>query len=416
MANEFLNPVVISKELLLRWENNTVMAKFVNRQFDDDFATPGYKIGYTYNARIPWRPKGRRGDGIKPENIVETVVPIVVNQLWGGGDLEISDQDLTMTIDRVGERYLEGCAARLANMMDGDLCDLYGDVYNLAGIPGTLPADLTTYTDAGVALDDSATPPDSMRSVVITPRMQAAALGFRNNLFNDQKTISEQYLTGKMGTAVGLKWSMDQNIARQTIGTLSPSGTSNPTVNGANQSGSTLSTTGWTSGATLNANDIIAVVGMDSVNPLSWRDTGTYRTFTVTALATANGGGVMAIPVSPDINYDATSSFQTVLNAPPNGAQILVYNVPYTQFSNISAISSAQALAFHKEAFALVVVPLELPGGLDWSERVTDPKTGMSARLTRGFDIAGNKRYTRFETLGGVKTVRPEFACRIAAN
>ena len=33
MANEFLNPVTISKELLLRWENNTVMAKFVNRQF-----------------------------------------------------------------------------------------------------------------------------------------------------------------------------------------------------------------------------------------------------------------------------------------------------------------------------------------------------------------------------------------------
>lgn len=397
--------------MLLRWENNTVMAKFVNRQFDDDFATPGYKIGYTYNARIPVRFRGRRGDGIKPENIVETVVPIVVNQLWGGGDLEISDQDLTMTIDRVGERYLESCAARLANMMDGDLCDLYGDVYNLAGIPGTIPADLTTYTDAGVNLSDSGTPPDNMRSVVVTPRMEAAALGFRNNLFNAQKEVSEQYVSGKMGTAVGFKFSMDQNIGRQVIGTISGA----PVVAGANQSGSNLNTSGWTAGNTLKQNDIISVVGMDSVNPISYRDTGAFRTFTVTADCLADAGGLMTIPVSPDINFDVTSTFQTVMNAPGNGSAILVYNVVAAQFANISGISASQALAFHKEAFALVVVPLELPGGLDWSERVTDPKTGMSARLTRGFDIAGNKRYTRFETLGGVKTVRPEFASRIAS-
>ncbi len=288
-----------------------------------------------------------------------------------------------MTIDRVGERDLESCASRLANMMDGDLCDLYSDVYNLAGVPGTIPQDLTTYTDAGVNLSDSGTPPDMQRSCIVTPRMEAAALGFRNNLFNAQREVSEQYVSGKMGVAVGLKFSMDQNIGRQTIGTLG--GT--PVVSGANQTGSTLNTSGWTATtSTLNAGDIIAVVGMDSVNPVSFRDTGAYRTLVVTANCVADAGGLMAIPVAPDMNSDQTSSFTTVLNSPPNGAAILV------------------------------LVPLELPGGLDWSERVTDPKTGMSARLTRGFDIAGNKRYTRFEALGGVKTVRPEFASRIASN
>ncbi len=342
---------------------------------------------------------------------METVVPITVNQLWGGGDLEISDQDLTLTIDRFGERYLESCASRLANMMDGDLCDLYGDVYNLAGLPGVIPADLTTYTDAGVALSDTGTPPDSTRALVVTPRMEAAALGFRSNLFNPTDEISRQYDNGKMGRAVGFKWNMDQNIARHTIGAISGA----PVVSGANQSGSNLNTSGWTAGNTLKQNDIISVVGMDAVNPVSYRDTGAYRTFTVTADCLADGGGLMTIPVSPDINYDITSTFQTVVNAPPNGAAIYVWNTAAAQFANITGISTAVGLAFHKEAFTLVVVPLELPGGLDWSERVTDPKTGMSARLTRGFDIAGNKRYTRFETLGGVKAVRPEFASRIAS-
>lgn len=412
MANEFLNPVVISKELLLRWENSTVMAKMVNRDFDDQFGNAGAKIGYTYNVRIPVRFRGRRGDGIKPESINEAVVPVVINQLWGGGDMEISDQDLTLTVDRFGERYLESCASRLANMMDGDLCDLYADVYNLAGLPGVIPADLTTYTDAGVNLSDSGTPPDMMRALVITPRMEAAALGFRANLYNPTNEISQQYLNGKMGRAVGWKWNMDQNIARHTIGVVA--GT--PLVNGANQSGSNLITNGWTATtSTLKFGDIISVVGMNSCNPVSYRDTGSLRTFTVTADCTADGSGNMTIPVSPDINFDQTSSTQTVMNAPPNAAAIYVWNTAAAQFANITGVVTAAALGFHKEAFALVVVPLELPGGLDWSERVTDPKTGMTARLTRGFDIAGNKRYTRFEALGGVKTVRPEYATRIAS-
>ena len=45
MANELLNPVALTKESLMRWENNLVMAKFVDRQFSDSFALEGEKIG-----------------------------------------------------------------------------------------------------------------------------------------------------------------------------------------------------------------------------------------------------------------------------------------------------------------------------------------------------------------------------------
>ncbi|HLG97163.1 MAG TPA: hypothetical protein VKX49_12700 [Bryobacteraceae bacterium] len=47
MANELLNPVAILQESLMRWENNLVFAKQVNREFDDRFAVPGDKIGLT---------------------------------------------------------------------------------------------------------------------------------------------------------------------------------------------------------------------------------------------------------------------------------------------------------------------------------------------------------------------------------
>jgi hypothetical protein len=68
-----------------------------------------------------------------------------------------------------------------------------------------------------------------------------------------------QYLQGKMGRSIGADCAMDQNIYVQTVGAI---GVSTPIVNGANQSGSSIITSGWQSGlSTLNAGDIIAFDG-----------------------------------------------------------------------------------------------------------------------------------------------------------
>jgi len=99
---------------------------------------------------------------------------------------------------------------------------------------------------------------------------------------------------------------------------------------------------------------------------------------------------------------------------PAASATIKIYNSSASGvLSAISGVSSPQSLAFHRDAFTLAIVQLETPGGLDWSERVTNPKIGLSMRLTRGFDIRSNRRYTRLDVLGGAKTLRPELACRI---
>jgi hypothetical protein len=142
---------------------------------------------------------------------------------------------------------------------------------------------------------------------------------------------------------------------------------------------------------------------------------GAWRTFVVTAAVTSDGSGNATIPISPDINIDATSPFQTVVASPVNGSAIYVYGVAAANFANITGLTSPQALCFHRDAFTFVCVNLELPGGLDWSERVTHPKLNLSMRLTRGFDIKENRRYTRLDVLGGWKTTRPEMACRIAS-
>jgi len=416
MGNDLLNPVTILKEGMIRLENNTTMVKQVNRDFDDKFAVPDAKTGYTVNARLPVRFRGRIGDSMNPEDIREQMVPITVNRLWGQ-DLLISDQDLTLTIDRFGERYIEPASEIIANMIDGEGNDQYINVFNFVGTPGTIPTTLDTYASAGVVLSNNAVPPSpGMRALVITPAMEAKALGFQNNLFNPPKEVSEQYRTGKMGIAVGWKWNMDQNVARQTVGVTNAS---NPTMTtAANQSGSSILTTGWAASTTvLKAGDIISIALVNAVNPISFRDTGTLRTFVVTQDVTSDGSGNATINISPDINADARSPFQTVTALPGASAQIFVYGqATGTAMNNISGVSSAQALGFHRDAFTFVCVNLELPGGLDWSERVVHPRLGISMRLTRGFDIRENRRYTRLDVLGGWKTTRPEMAVRIASN
>ena len=421
MATELLNPVVITKNLLVRLENNIVMAKMVSREFEDQFAVPGAKCGYTLNARVPVRFRGTIGDAFNPEDIKETMVPIAINRLWGT-HMDVSDQDLTLTIDRFGERYLDSAASAVANMIDGEGCDLYRDVYNAVGVPGTLPTTLATYTDAGVALSDSGCPEDErQRAVIVNPRMQAGVLGFAANIFNPAKTISEQYLTGKMGTAVGFRFNMDQNVARHQVGNLGTAGapTSNPVVAGAGQSGANLNTSGWDAGIaqSLREGDIITIAGCFAVNPLSYRSTGALRTFRVTADCAPDGGGLMTIPVFPSIDADPTSPFQTVTALPANLAAIRVFGqATGAGFTAIQSIQSAQGMAFHKQAFTLAIVKQELPGGTEWAEQLGDKKSGLMLRLTRPSQKRVNRKLTRVEALGGWKCIRPELACRISSS
>jgi hypothetical protein len=418
--NDLLNPVAILQDSLERWDNNAVFCKYVSREFDDSYAVPNEKVGYTVNARIPVRFRGRRGDAAQPEAIQEQMVPVTINTLWGQ-DLQISDQDLVLTIDRFGERYTESSSAIIAQMMDGDGLDQYQYVYNFVGQPGVTPASLATYTQAKIALENAACPTsDQFRSLVVNPDAQGNVLGFNFNFLLPTKEVSDQYLYGNMGKAVGWKWSMDQNVSAAVVGALGTAGapTSNPIVNGANQSGSSLVTSGWdASQAILNPGDIISIgsgsTACIATNPLSFRSTNKLRTFVVTAPVVADNTGAATIPIEPPINFDTTSPFQTVVSAPAAGAAISVYLVGHASFSSIGGVTSPQNMGFHKQAFTLAVVKQETPGGLDWSEQVINPKLGMAMRLTRGFLIGSNERITRLEVLGGFKTIRPEWAVRI---
>jgi len=94
------------------------------------------------------------------------MVPVTINELWGD-DMLFSDQDLTLTVDRFGERYTESSVGCIANMVDGDLCDQYQFIPNHYGLAGTTPTAMLTYSQAGVELTNNAVPKGAQQLAMV---------------------------------------------------------------------------------------------------------------------------------------------------------------------------------------------------------------------------------------------------------
>lgn len=400
MANTDLTISMVTREALRILENSLTFTKGVNREYDDKYAIEGAKIGDTLNIRKPARYVGRTGATLSVEDYTETSVPLQLGTQFGV-DVNFTSKELALQIDDFSARVLQPAIAAIANKIDRDGLALYNTVYNSVGTPGTTPAALLTYLQAGAKLDFCATPRDGNRSLVIDPNAQATIVDTLKGLFQSDVQIKNQYETGNMGKGAGFKWSMDQNIVSQTVGPLG--GT--PLVNGAAQTGASLVTNGWTAAAAarLNLGDVFTIAGVFAVNPQSRQSTGALQQFVVTANVSSDGAGNATIPISPSIV--TSTGFQTVSGSPAAGAALTIIGAAGTV--------SPQNMAFHKDAFAFACADLPIPRGVDMAARVSSKQLGMSIRMVRQYDIVNDKFPCRLDILYGWKTLFPELACRV---
>ncbi len=410
MANTYLTISMITREALMVLENILTFTKHVNREYDDQFARSGAKIGATVNVRKPPRYIVTRGQALQIQDSTEQQVPVTLTTQYQCATT-YSSQDLALSIDDFSKRFIRPQIAAIANAVDFDGLLLYKKIANLVGTPGTVPNALLTYLNAGVVLDNNACPRDRQRSAVIGPQMQATLVDALKGLFQDSSDIARQYEDGTMGRTAGLKFSMDQNVNAHTVGPLG--GT--PAVAGAGQTGASINTSGWTGAAAkrLNQGDVIQFAGVNAVNPQNRQDVGRLQDFTVTADVNSDAGGLAAIPIDPPIIL--TGPFQTVTASPANGALISVFSTAAAGQGALANTVSPQGLAFHPDCFCLACADLPLPGGVDMAARVSDKQLGLSLRLIRDYDIQTDQWPTRIDFLAGWAVLRPELACRVAS-
>jgi hypothetical protein len=390
-VNALLTPSIITKETLVMLENNLVAAAKVNRQFENQFV----KIGSTLTVRKPNRFTVTSGPGLSIQNITEPSTSITISN-QKHVDFQFTSQDLTLTVEEFSERYLKPAAAELANQLDYDVLTNFNQVANEVGTPGVVPANFQALANVGQRMDEGAVPQDG-RNLLLNPAAYWSIANGLSGLF--VRSVAEPALKGFLAAIANFEIYMDQNIQAQTVGAYAGAGA----VNGAAQTGASLITNGWTASIAnlLRAGDVFTIAGVFAVNPKSRQSTQALQNFVVTANVSSDAGGNATIGISPAITV--TGPYQTVTASPANGAAITVKGTASTAY--------AQNLAFVRDAFGLVTVPLELPQGVDFGAR--EMYKNISMRVIRAYDINNDVFPCRIDILYGTATFYQELACRL---
>jgi hypothetical protein len=410
MANSLVTPTWYTKEVARILVNNLKFAANVNRTYDDAYVQAGAKVGYTVNARMPQRYQVTEGQALQTQALNDQFVPITLTHQKNIA-YSWSTASMTQEIDAVRDRYVRPAAAALANVIDYDgLNTLFKDIYQSVGTPGTTPSTNLTYLQAGAKLTDSAAPTDG-RVAVLDPTAMVTLANANLALFNPSAQISEQYRQGQFASrALGVsEWYEDANVAKYTTGTYTAS---TPLVDGASQTGSTLATDGWASGAaTLNKGDIFTLAAVYAVNPVSYASTGQLQQFVVTATTSDASGDMATLPISPSII--TSGQLQTVTASPANNAVITVLGTTSPAGGTLAATVTSQSLVYHPDAFALVMSDLHRPTSGAEATVVRSKELGVSIRMVQQYQIGTDSEPTRLDILYGWATLRPTLACRV---
>jgi len=451
LANNLLTTSYIVNTGLLVLENTLVFADGVDRQYSDEFAIKGAKIGATVNIRRPPRYVGTFGPPLNVEDTNETYIPVTLRNQFHV-DVQFSTADLLLSMDLFKTRVLKPMMCTVANRVDSDaLYNAYQQTALSVGTPGVAPASYLTFATANAILDMEGCPADEQRRCVLDPLSAAAAVDGVKGLFNPQAQLGEDVRRGFIAkNFAGLDWFRDQNVVAFTTG--AQGGTPLLTAN----TGGAFLTTGWAQSGFIQTNgwtattgvvkvgDIIQIAGVFPANPQSRTQYGnglkqfvvlppggyvsnpvgaaspglafaaatlTSGTFNATTGVYTSGGGAGALSIligeccitgGQFVNAVTTAAFTATSALTVNGGT-----------ANLSKVSP-QGIVYHKTAFALAFADLPLPRGVHDAARAADADIGMSMRMVTQYTINNDALPTRADILYGNDGLYRQMAVRIA--
>jgi hypothetical protein len=398
MSNSILTIDMITRKALEILENNLVLTRNVNRQYDDSFAVEGAKIGSTLRIRLPDRALVTDGAALQVQDDNEQFTTLTVASQKHIG-VNFTSAELTMQLDDFAERVLKPRISQLASSIDADVANAYKTIGNTVGTPGTTPSTSLVLLQAQQKLNENAAVM-SPRYATVNPAANAGLVEGMKGLFNPTDTISKQFKNGMMGTGVlGFdEINMSQSIKQHTTGSRVATGNSVTTTVTSQGASSIALTIG--SGLTVKAGDVFTVADCFAVNPQTRESTGSLFQFVALADATASGTAIV-VTVAPI--YTAANALATVDSFPVSGKAVVFVGAASSQY--------AQNLVYHKDAITFATADLLLPQGVDMAARAVH--NGISLRVVRQYDINNDRMPCRIDVLYGFNTIRPQMGCRI---
>ena len=397
MSNSLLTIDMITRKSLEILENNLVITRNVNRQYDDSFAVEGAKIGSTLRIRLPDRALVTDGAALQVQDDNEQFTTLTVSSQKHIG-INFTSAELTMQLDDFAERVLKPRISQLASTVDADVANAYKLIGNSVGTPGSAPSTALVLLQAQQKLNENAATM-SPRYATVNPAANAALVNGLSGFFNPTDVISRQFKNGMMGEQVlGYEEvNMSQSIKVHTCGTRAATGT--VTAAAVTAEGATTLTLTVGSGETINPGDVFTIADCFAANPQTRESTGSL--FQFVAISSSTTTTTATVTVAPI--YSANNALCTVVSLPATAKAVV--------FVGAAGGSFPQNLVYHRDAIAFATADLLLPQGVDMASRAVH--NGISLRVVRQYDINNDRMPCRVDVLYGFNTIRPQMACRI---
>lgn len=404
MSNSVLTIDVIAKEALRILDNELVMAKQVYRGLESEFgnALNGYEAGDTVSIRRPTDFTVRDGAVSVNQDIVEGKVAITVDK-QKGVDFGFTSKELTLNIGEVSDRYIKPAMIQLANQVDSDIMGLYKYVPNWVGTAGQTINSYADFAKGPERLDEYAVP--SERSAVLSPADHWGLLGSQTALYI-QDAAKGAYRNGSLGMIGGVDTYMAQNVPTHIVGSDVTTVTVNQAITSATTTYAavkdTMQQTITIAGGNLNPGDVFTFADVNAVNPVTKANLGFAKQFTVISYSSNT------LVFYPAMIW--SGAFQNV--AVTTGVTDL--DTKAITVIGTAGSSYRQNMIFHKNAFALAMVPMISPPGAPSVSRQS--YKGTSVRLIPTYDGTNDRSNFRLDILYGVKAIDPRLATRISGT
>lgn len=380
--------------------NSLGVAPYFSTEYSGEYAKK-FAIGRTLTIPGPQRYIVQRNDmTYNPQALDRQPYTINVDQT---GTIPFDWESVEKALDMergeeiVEREYIKPAVAYLRQAIDSDLAQFAYQNANM--VTGTLGTAVTTYDASSGAclqalLEMGCPVDDGNLGLFVSPALNRAIKNTGATYHNPVTDISKQFRTGFVGTSDSFDWFASNSLATHTAGTWAGA----VTMNGANQSGSSITVT-CTTGDTFKKGDKISIAAVNSVNLMTRVTTTTAAAGTkhFTILADVTGASSAAtLSIAPAI-YGPGSHYQNVDALPAASAALTLW--PGTSSPN--GKSGKVGFGIYPGAFFLVGLPLEEPQSAEISRQFTDAKTGISIRFIRDWDNVLSRMTNRFDCIWG---------------
>ena len=402
MANDLLTIDMITFKALEVLENNLVITRNVNREYDSSFAVQGAKIGTTLRIRLPDRALVTDGAALQVQDDNEEYTTLTVSSQKHIG-VNFTTAEMTMQLDDFSERVLKPRLSQLASTVDADVANVYKDIFQSVGTPGTTPATSLVLLQAQQKLNESAAT-IGQRYGVVNPSANASLVEGMKGLFNPVGLLDRQFKSGLITQSMlGYdEFAMSQSIKAHTTGSRDSTASTVVAATVSTQGQATINLSQAAVTTTIAAGDVFTIADVYAVNPQTRESTGSLQQFVCTALNTASGGTWTSVAISPPM-YTAANALATISSFPQQNDVVTFLGSASTVYP--------QNLVYQKNAITFATADLYMPNNVEMSARAVH--NGISLRVVRQYDINNDRDPCRVDVLYGYSTIRPPMACRI---